>query len=112
MIRTAIQKRTLIPFAIGKLPTSQAGLESLAVGGEGSTSLPPPVSVSDYGIADVHQFDSLPDGGSIGTAATGDDDNIWSARWSLRLPGSYGPYPLLNSGWRLSARCPDGQGDA
>jgi hypothetical protein len=28
------QKRTLIPFAIGKLPTSQAGLESLAVGGE------------------------------------------------------------------------------
>ena len=69
---------------------------------------PAMVAKSNY----VHQFDSLPDGGSIGTAAPGDDDNIWSARWSLRLPGSYGPYPLLNSGWRLSARCPDGQGDA
>jgi len=32
---------------------------------------PAMVAKSNY----VHQFDSLPDGGSIGTAAPGDDDN-------------------------------------
>jgi hypothetical protein len=37
---------------------------------------PAMVAKSNY----VHQFDSLPDGGSIGTAVPGDDDNIWSAR--------------------------------
>ena len=40
----------------------------------------------------VHQFDSLPDGGSIGTAAPGDDDNIWSARELHPFP--YSPHAV------------------